>query len=140
MTATTYQWQVNIGSGFVNATGTGNTTATYTSRAEGDEGGTLRVNVTFTDNGNPGNPESATSNTSNAVADSADLVDTLDTTSVTQGTPVHVTVSDGGDTVTHHDLSVAGQHRLVASSMPPAPATQPPPTRRPKATRAARCG
>jgi hypothetical protein len=54
-----YQWKVNTGSGFVNATGTGATTATYTP-TEGDEGGTLEVVVSLTDPGNPGNTETIT--------------------------------------------------------------------------------
>src|SRR5262249_40468250 len=56
----TYQWMVDTGTGFVNATGTGATTATYTP-TEDDEGGTLEVVVTVAnDAGNPGNTESTT--------------------------------------------------------------------------------
>src|SRR5262249_12944798 len=53
----TFQWKVNTGGGFVNATGTGATTATYTP-TEGDEGAQLEVVVTYAgDDGNPGNTE-----------------------------------------------------------------------------------
>src|SRR5581483_5053499 len=99
VTATTYQWQVSsqaTGNVFVNATGAGATTATYTP-TESDEGGLLQVLVTYAD---ATGTESATSNTSTPVFESPDLVATLDSTTVTQGTPVHVTVTDGGSAVT----------------------------------------
>ena len=100
VTATSYQWQVSLdgGSTFTNATGTGNNTANYTP-TEGDEGGLLKVNVTYTDGVNS-QTTSTTSNTSTAIADADDLVATLSTTSVTEGTAVGVAVTDNGLTVT----------------------------------------
>src|SRR5262249_36311831 len=71
VTATTYQWQVNHGSGFVNATGTGATTASYTP-SEGDEGGTRQVLVSY--GSDPVSTETATSNTSSAVQDASPTV------------------------------------------------------------------
>ncbi len=101
VTASTYQWQVSHDSGatWTNAIGTGTASASYTP-TEADEGGTLQVLVTYASD--PASPESATSNISAAVAESAtnDLVATLDSTSAQQGTAVHVTVADGGTTVT----------------------------------------
>ena len=79
VTATSYQWQVSLNGGttFTNAAGSGATTATYTP-TEGDEGGLLKVNVTYTDgSGTTTETTSITSNVSTAIADSADLVATL---------------------------------------------------------------
>ena len=88
------------GSTFTNATGTGNNTANYTP-TEGDEGGLLRVDVTYTDGvGVTTQLTSTISAPSTAVADANDLVATLSTTSVTEGTAVGVAVTDNGLTVT----------------------------------------
>jgi Domain of unknown function (DUF4347)/FG-GAP-like repeat len=95
----TYQWKVNTGSGFINATGTGATTATYTP-VERDEGGFLQVVISYTDPGNPGNTEQVTLTTQNRVADSADLVATLSSTTAVEGTPISVaSVTDGPNNV-----------------------------------------
>jgi hypothetical protein len=59
LASATYQWKVNTGAGFQNATGTGATTATYMP-VEGDDGGTLEVVVTYTDAGNTGGKETTT--------------------------------------------------------------------------------
>ena len=72
LASATYQWKVNTGGGFVNATGTGATTATYTP-TEADEGGTLEVVVTYTDPGNAGGKETTTVTAANAMADSSSL-------------------------------------------------------------------
>src|SRR4029077_8010217 len=102
VTASSYQWQVSLDGGttWTNAAGTGNATATYTP-TEGDEGGLLRVNVTYTDgSGTTTQLTNTTSAASTAVADSADLGAKIDSAVGTQGTPVHVTVADAGTTVT----------------------------------------
>jgi FG-GAP-like repeat len=97
--AASYQWKVNTGSGFVNATGTGANTATYTP-TEGDEGGALEVVVSVTDPGNLGPTETTTVVAGNVVADSADLVVTLSSNSPVDGTPISVaSASDGGTNV-----------------------------------------
>jgi hypothetical protein len=90
-TGVSYQWQVNG----VDATGTGATAATYTP-TKSDEGQTLSVNVTYADlQGN----ESTSATATNPVASSNDLVAMLSSNSPVQGTPVSVTVTDNGTTV-----------------------------------------
>jgi hypothetical protein len=94
----TYQWKVNTGSGFVNATGAGNATATYTP-IETDEGGTLEVVITLAgDPGNAGNPEIATVVASNAVADSVDLTATISSNNPVQGSQISVATANDGST------------------------------------------
>ena len=91
-----YQWKVNTGGGFVNATGSGATTATYTP-VEADESGTLEVVITLAND--PSGTETTTVVAGNAVADSSDLTATVNSTP-TEGSPISVTsASDGGTNV-----------------------------------------
>ena len=136
----TYQWMVDTGSGFQNATGTGATTATY-SPTEADEGGTLEVVVTHHRTpATPGGKETTTVTATNAIADSADLVATLSSQSPVQGSQISVaTVTDGGTDVLDTAASQwKVERRAVVCRTRPGQVPPLRPTRRRRPTRAAR--